>query len=283
MRSSGPSDRGPSTESPAPSSAVGSPLPAAATEPHGAGTETAAATETNRVAVIDRRVGVVSRRAPAPAIGGTDDGPRPGDEPGPLHPSPETAFVRVVALAARLLQAPLAVATVLGRGPHQSTSTIAVGPDGSALDPGMAPSLPATADVPLLTSRGARLGLLRIHDRAARSFTPADQLTLRDLGRILADEIALEHDARGEREANRRRTDLELQGAQDIADVAAAVRTLATDEDPDAVRRAICLIALRFIGADSAAVIPISLGPPQPGRPIRPRWVSLKELGSFSP
>jgi diguanylate cyclase (GGDEF)-like protein len=168
---------------------------------------------------------------------------------------PESPLVRVAALTARVLEARAAVLTVAPRGADNAAVSIQVDRDGASVERGHAPRVRTSAEVPLVGSGGAVLGSLGVRDREARTLTAEELKTLSDLGRIVADEVELEQEARRERAMNESRIEEELQAAQDVANVASAVRGFSALEEPEAVRRAICDIALQFTGADSASIL----------------------------
>ena len=170
---------------------------------------------------------------------------------------PTSALVRVAALAARLLDVQAAILTVAVPGGQIPSVRIAVDADGATVQPQPGRRVPISAAIPLVSAGGTSLGRLEVAGRPARRLTADALATLRDLAGILADEVELEDDARRERAANRERVELELQGAQDVANVATAVRSFSALEDPESVRRAIGEIALQLTGADSAAILDV--------------------------
>jgi diguanylate cyclase (GGDEF)-like protein len=153
---------------------------------------------------------------------------------------------------------PVAIVTLFDEALPASSSRSGAGsraPEVPATGPTTDSGLTFQADAPLVTSGGARLGRLTIQDRFPREFTAADLATLQELAAVVVDEIELDRESRRLSEEHRTRVETALQSAQDIAAVAAAIRILATSEDPGAVRRAICEIALQLSGADSVAIL----------------------------
>jgi diguanylate cyclase (GGDEF)-like protein len=172
---------------------------------------------------------------------------------------PTEGTIRVAVLAARLLQAPEAVLQVRARGRRRPVIVRIDSAGLSRISESAGPA-PGSTTVPLLTSHGVTLGSLSVQGRS-RPEIPTDELvTLRDLGRILADGLELEQEAFRERSANRAHAEREFQAAQDVASVAAAIRTLSADEDPANARRAICQISLQLTGADSAVTLDLAEG-----------------------
>ncbi len=147
--------------------------------------------------------------------------------------------------------------TVAPPGGQSPSVRIVVDRDGATAKPAPGRRMRVSGDVPLVNTRGMSLGRLAVLSRLARSLGADELATLRDLGRILADEVELDDEARRERATNRERVEVELQGAQDVANVASAVRSLSALEDPGYVRRAIGEIALQLTGADSAAILDV--------------------------
>jgi diguanylate cyclase (GGDEF)-like protein len=166
-------------------------------------------------------------------------------------------MIRVAALTARLLDVRASILTIDTLGGQSPSVTIAIDRDGATVDPPPGRRIRDSASVLLVSTEGTSLGRLAVLGRPARSVRADELATLRDLARILADEVDLENEARRERTANRERVERELQGAQDVANVAAAVRSFSALEDPGAVRRAIGEIALQLTGADSAAILDV--------------------------
>jgi diguanylate cyclase (GGDEF)-like protein len=205
----------------------------------------------------------VKRSRDRPSVLGPTSDPRPRRDVGSHRVEgrsqawPTSALVRVAALAARLLDVPAAILTVAVPGGEIPSVRIVVDGDGSTVEPPPGRRIPISAAIPLVSTGGTSLGRLEVAGRRARSLTADALATLRDLARILADEVELEDEARRERAANRERVELELQGAQDVANVATAVRSFSALEDPESVRRAIGEIALQLTGADSAAILDV--------------------------
>lgn len=203
-----------------------------------------------------------SRNRPGVTLGRTSDpGPRrhvgSGGVEGRTQAWPTSPLVRVAALAARLLEVQAAILTVAVPGGQVPSVRVMVDGDGATVEPPTGRRIPISAAVPLVSLGGTSLGRLEVAGRPARRLTADALATLRDLGRILADEIELEDDSRRERAANRERVELEVQGAHDVAAVAGALRSLSALEDPGSVRRAIGQIALQLTGADSAAILDV--------------------------
>ncbi|MBA2380855.1 MAG: GGDEF domain-containing protein [Chloroflexi bacterium] len=163
----------------------------------------------------------------------------------------------MAALTARILDVEISVLNVVPPGAQSPSATIQVDRDGATVERRLGPGVRTLAEVPLVSSRGAAFGVLGVRDRAARSLTADELQTLDDLGRIVADEVELQEEVRRQRAANREQTEHELQGAQDVATVAAAVRSLSGLEEPGPIRRAICDIALQLTGADSASILSV--------------------------
>jgi diguanylate cyclase (GGDEF)-like protein len=172
---------------------------------------------------------------------------------------PTPGVVRVAALAARLLQARDVVMTVRSRG-LQRPVTVRIDAAGVSRLSEPAARESGSPTVPLLTSRGQTLGSLRIHGRRRGRIAPDELLMLRELGRIVADELQLEHELLRERSVNRARAEREIQAAQDVASVAVAVRTLSEREDPVHAMQAICEIALQLTGADAGVILDLADG-----------------------
>lgn len=173
----------------------------------------------------------------------------------------DEAFDRVAALAARLLDAPLASVAIRDRDriwlkaaygldgmnevagdPGQCSlaawpDDVLVIPDALA-DPAMASSPLVTgppgvrfyAAAPIVTADGHRLGTVNVMDIRPRTITTADMVTLADLAAIVMDELELRLSARRAVRAEQQRAEAEhvarTQAEQDRAAIAAFAATL---------------------------------------------------------
>lgn len=146
---------------------------------------------------------------------------------------------------------------VVPPGAHSPTVRIQVDRDGATVGRRLGLRVRTSAEVPLVSSGGAVMGLLGVRGRPARSLTADEMETLRDLGRIVVDEVELEDEVRRQRSANREQVEHDLLSAQDFANVAAAVRSFSALDEPGSVRRAICEVALQLTGADSASILSV--------------------------
>lgn len=202
--------------------------------------------------------------------------PRDGD--GPL---PEEAFVRVTALAAALLEVPVAVVhtgrPALGAAePHDADIPgsivghvdpdimIATGNDLTVFDdPRRARSalgLGSHASAPVTTSAGRDIGRFSIFDRAPRVMGAPEQRILDALAAVAAEVVEVWMNASRVRERDRAVADHQQRIIQDTDVLMAAIREVTAYEDPAAVRPAICRIALSLSGADATALYEIADG-----------------------
>jgi diguanylate cyclase (GGDEF)-like protein len=168
------------------------------------------------------------------------------------------AFVRAAALAARVLEVPAVSVHVVAPLSAENTVDLVVRPDGSTAAPDHGSNQVLAAEVPLESSGGARIGWLGVQDRATRRFTRKERRILGELGRIIADEVVLEGLAVRGPWLGRAPAPLENQDTQDVAAVAMAMRSMSDDDDPSAVRHALCQVALQLTGADSAMILDIT-------------------------
>lgn len=197
---------------------------------------------------------------------------------------PDGAFDRITALAARLFNVPIAIVSIVDEDRIWFKSHHGLEIDETSRDPGLCASAimqtdpwlvsdaradPRTmanplvagevglrfyAGVPLADEEGHGLGTLCIIDRAPRTLTPDEVATLQDLAAVVMDEIELRLASRRLSEQEWALADEQRRLAEDIIQVTAYIRGLSDTEDADAVRAAICRIAMDIVQADSAAI-----------------------------
>lgn len=108
----------------------------------------------------------------------------------PLDPPADATFDRITALAARLLDVPVALVTITDGDGVRIVSRYGAEASAIAGAPGFA------ADVPLTTKDGHHLGTLRVMDREVREVTDEQTAVLRDLAALVVDAWEIRHDAK---------------------------------------------------------------------------------------
>ena len=145
-----------------------------------------------------------------------------------LDAARNTAFSRVAALAARLLDAPLAAVTITGADRAWLGTPDGLPGTGDAVTG--APGMRAFASAPIMTAGGRRLGSVTVLDTRPRTVTGRDHGVLADLAAIVLDELKLRSSGRRAVRAEHRRAEVEhaarAQAERDRAAIAAFAATL---------------------------------------------------------